>query len=78
MVGNALHSAGSTERVALGIQPGQRFVKLFVRDPEHLPATPFKLEGSGKHMRHVKLSSIPEARRKELLAWARIPVERRS
>ena len=77
-VGNALYSVGSTERVALGIQPGERFVKLFVHDPEHLPVTPFKLEGSGKHMRHVKLNSIPKERRKELLALARIPVERRS
>lgn len=77
-VGNALYSIGSADRVALGIQPGERFVKLFVHDPEHLPATPFRLEGSGKHMRHVKLRSIPEERRQELLALARIPVQRRS
>lgn len=77
-VGNALYSVGATDRVALGIQPGERFVKLFVHDPEHLPATPFKLEGSGKHMRHVKLSSVPEDRRGELIALARIPVARRS
>lgn len=77
-VGNALYSVGSADRVALGIQPGERFVKLFVHDPEHLPATSFKLEGGGKHMRHVKLSSIPKERRRELLALARIPVERRS
>jgi hypothetical protein len=77
-VANALYSIGSTDRVALGIQPGERFVKLFVHDPEHLPATPFKLEGSGKHMRHVKLGSVPQDRRDDLIALARIPVERRS
>lgn len=77
-VANALYSIGSTDRVALGIQPGERFIKLFVHDPEHLPATPLKLEGSGRHMRHVKLRSVPEGRREDLIALARIPVERRS
>lgn len=77
-VANALYSIGSPERVALGIQPGERFVKLFVHDPEHLPATPFRLEGSGKHMRHVKLSSIPEGQRQQLLDLMRVPVDRRS
>lgn len=77
-VANALYSIGSTNRVALGIQPGERFIKFFVHDPEHLPATPFKLEGSGKHMRHVKLPSVPEDRREDLIALARIPVARRS
>jgi hypothetical protein len=76
-VGNTLYSVGGTQRVALGIQPGVRFVKLFIHDPEHLPATTFRLEGSGKHMRHVKLRSIPEERRDDLLALVRIPVERR-
>jgi hypothetical protein len=77
-VGNALYSVGSSDRVALGIQPGQRFVKLFVHDPEDLKATPFKLEGSGKHMRHVKFTSVPKNRRADVVALARIPVERRS
>jgi hypothetical protein len=76
-VGNALYSIGSTDRVALGIQPGERFVKLFVHDPEHLPPTPFKLEGSGKHMRHVKIRAVPEDDRSDLIALARVPVKRR-
>jgi hypothetical protein len=77
-VGNALYSVGSPDRVAVGIQPGGRFVKLFVHDPEHLGTPPFKLEGSGKHMRHVKFSEVPAERRAELLALVRIPIERRS
>lgn len=75
---NALYSVGGKDRVALGIQPGPTYVKLYVHDPEHLGDPPFKLEGSGKHMRHVKLAQIPEERRDELVALMRIPVERRS
>lgn len=77
-VAMALYSIGGADRVALGVQPGERFVKLFVHDPEHLPKTSFKLEGKGKHMRHVKLATIPAEREAELLALARVPVERRS
>ncbi len=77
-IGNALYSIGSPDRVALGLQPGERFVKLFVHDPAHLGKTAFKLEGSGKHMRHVKFSSAPEDLRSELVALTRIPVQRRS
>jgi hypothetical protein len=77
-VATALYSIGGTDRVALGIQPGGRFVKLFVHDPEHLPSTSFKLEGKGKHMRHIKLSSVPVSGREELVHLARVPVARRS
>lgn len=77
-VANALYSIGGRERVALGIQPGERFVKLFIHDPELLPATSFRLEGSGKHMRHIKLHAIPGAQRDELIALAGVPVHRRS
>lgn len=77
-VANALYSIGGADRVALGIQPGVRFVKLFIHDPEHLPETGFKLEGRGRHMRHIKLDSIPDARRDELVTLARVPVARRS
>lgn len=77
-VGNALYSIGSADRVALGIMPGPRFVKLFIHDPEHLGETPFRLEGRGKHMRHIKFAAPPVAEREELLALARIPIRRRS
>lgn len=77
-VGTALYSVGGADRVALGMQPGERFVKLFLHDPDHLPPTSFELEGKGRHMRHVKLSAVPLDRRDELLALARVPVERRS
>lgn len=77
-VANALYSVGGPNRVALGIQPGPRVVKLFLHDPEHLGRTEFKLEGKGKHMRHIKFAAIPEERRAELIALMRIPVEGRS
>lgn len=77
-VANALYGVGRSERVALGIQPGPRFVKLFVHDPEELGETTFKLEGRGRHMRHVKFGKPPVERRDELVALMRIPVDRRS
>lgn len=77
-VAHALYSVGGANRVALGIQPGPRFVKLFIHDPEHLPETGFKLEGKGRHMRHIKLAAIPGSGRDELVALARVPVSRRS
>lgn len=77
-VAHALYSVGGPDRVALGIQPGPRAVKLFVHDPEAIGDTPFKLEGRGKHMRHVKFGEPPTERREDLVALMRIPVERRS
>jgi hypothetical protein len=33
-VAMALHGVGGNERIALGIQPGPRLVKLFIHDPQ--------------------------------------------
>ena len=77
-VANALYSVGSTTSVALGIQPGARAVKLFVHDPAHLGKTAFKLEGKGKHMRHIKFTAPPVREQEELVELMRIPVARRS
>lgn len=77
-VAHALYGVGAPERVALGIQPGARAVKLFVHDPEAIGETPFKLEGRGKHMRHVKFVAPPTEQREHLVALVRVPVERRS
>lgn len=77
-VANALYSIGSPDAVALGLQPGARVVKLFIHDPEHLGDPPFKLEGRGKHMRHIKFAEPPEESRAELVELMRIPVQRRS
>lgn len=76
-VANALYSVESPDSVALGLQPGQRLVKLFVHDPEQLGQPPFKLEGRGKHMRHIKFTAPPQDQREALVALMRIPVQRR-
>lgn len=70
--------ADSTDAVALGLMPGERCVKLFVHDPDLLEGSAFKLEGRGKHMRHIKFTAPPTERRAELVALMRIPVDRRS
>lgn len=76
-VAMSLYSVGGPDSVALGIQPSNRVVKLYIHDPEHLGPTPFKLEGRGKHMRHIKFTAPPAERRDDLLSLMRIPVERR-
>lgn len=77
-IANALYSVGGAARVALALQPTARCVKLFIHDPEHLGSTPLRLEGSGKHMRHVKFTTVPAQHRDAILALARVPVSRRS
>lgn len=76
--GTALYSVGSTGRVAVGMQPGDGFVKLFLHDYQLIPAGRFRLEGAGRHSRHIKLRELPTAWRDELMDMARIPIERRS
>lgn len=76
--GTALYSVGGPERVAVGMQPGDGFVKFFLHDHSLIPPGRFRLEGSGKHSRHIKIREIPERYRDELMEMARIPIERRS
>lgn len=70
----ALYSVGGRNSVALGIQPGRSSVKLYVHHPELLGDTPFRLEGRGRHMRHIKFTAPPVERRAELLTLIGIPV----
>lgn len=77
-VANALYSVGAPDRVALGLQPGSGCMKLFLHDPEHLETNVFRLEGSGKHMRHMKLRTVADDQRDELVRLAAIPVSRRT
>lgn len=76
--GTALYSVGDPDRVAVGLQPGDGFVKFFLHDHSLIPAGRFRMEGAGKHSRHIKLREIPAAYRDELMHMARIPIERRS
>ncbi len=76
--GTALYTVGGPSRVAVGMQPGDGFVKLFLHDYELIPQSRFRLEGAGKHSRHIKLREIHEAYRDELMEMARIPIERRT
>ena len=73
-VAMALYSVGG-QSVVLGIEPGLHYVKLYLHHPDRLGKTQFRLEGRGKHMRHIKFTAPPEDRREELIALARIPVE---
>lgn len=70
----ALYGVGGPDSVALGIQPGPKSVKLYVHHPELLGDTPFRLEGRGRHVRHIKFTTPPVDRRDDLLALVRIPM----
>ncbi len=54
-MGMALYSIGDARNVVCGIQPTDRMCKLFFHGWRQLEEHGFRLEGSGKHARHVKL-----------------------
>ena len=77
-VGIALYSVGGPEHVAVGIQPGKDCVKFFLHDFELLRPSAFKLHGSGKHSRHIRLTTLPANHVEELFALAAVPIHRRA
>lgn len=59
-VGNVLYSVGGTGNVICGMQPQQTFVRVFFHRWERLKAQGYRIQGSGKHARHVKISAPSE------------------
>jgi hypothetical protein len=54
-MGMALYSIGNPNNVICGFQPTESMCKLFFHEWETLRDQGFKLEGSGKNARHIKL-----------------------
>lgn len=78
-IGMALYSIAGPNNVICGIQPTGTNCKLFFHGWEALVANGYKLEGSGKHARHVKLcspSDIDAAEVTRMLAVARTAIGR--
>ncbi|MEM8545316.1 MAG: DUF1801 domain-containing protein [Cyanobacteria bacterium P01_H01_bin.119] len=67
-VGNALYSRGGTASVLCGIQPAWNHCKLYVHNVSDLKQAGLKIEGSGKHARHVKVKQLDDENR-ALLLW---------
>lgn len=59
-MGMALYSFGNPNNVICGIQPTETMCKLFFHGWKELKKRGFKLEGSGKNARHVKLRTESE------------------
>lgn len=59
-MGMALYSVNGPDNVICGIQPTQNMCKLFFHGWEQLEEAGYRLEGSGKHARHIKVRSSQE------------------
>jgi hypothetical protein len=59
-MGMALYSIDGPNNVICGIQPTESTCKLFFHGWQRLQKAGYRLEGSGKHARHIKISSREE------------------
>ncbi|WP_100655991.1 DUF1801 domain-containing protein [Alteromonas flava] len=57
-VANALYSFETENQVVCGLQVNQENVKLFIHQFSAVDTADFKLQGSGKHVRHIKFSDV--------------------
>ena len=65
-IGMALYSINGETNVVCGIQPTAASCKVFFHAWESLVAQGFRLEGSGKNARHIKLREATEVERIDL------------
>lgn len=56
-MGMVLYSINGPNNVICGIQPTEDMCKLFFHGWEQLKKAGYRLEGSGKHARHIKIRS---------------------
>ncbi|MGK7396630.1 MAG: DUF1801 domain-containing protein [Candidatus Cyclobacteriaceae bacterium M3_2C_046] len=59
-VKNALYSKASPSRVVCGIQTSSQYCMLYLHKTDQVDTNGLKLEGKGKHARHVKFNSAEE------------------
>lgn len=67
-VANALYSLGGSANVICGIQPAPELCRLYVHHIHGLSHPELKIEGKGKHARHVKVRSLAEVK-PDTLGW---------
>ena len=58
LVANALYSIGDPTKVICGIQPDKIQCRLFLHNVADLKPPGIKIEGTGKHARHVKVVKL--------------------
>ena len=74
-MGMALYSVGAATDVVCGFQPTRDAVKLFFHGWEALKAAGYRLEGSGRHARHVKVRSSGDLETLDAAEMIRIAAE---
>lgn len=65
-VGNVLYSVGGKNHVVCGMQPQEKFIRVFFHNWEKLKDAGYQVEGSGKNARHVKIESLSDLDNLEL------------
>ena len=65
-VGGASYSIGTAYNMIALISPADDHCKLYIHHFDKVDTSPLKLEGSGKHSRHIKLHDITELPRADL------------
>jgi hypothetical protein len=66
MVANALYSIGGPAKVICGIQPDKIQCRLFLHNVADVKLPGIKIEGAGKHARHVKVKELNKDNKKGL------------
>jgi len=66
MVANALYSIGGPAKVICGIQPDKIQCRLFLHNVADVKFPGIKIEGTGKHARHVKVKELNKENKKAL------------
>lgn len=66
MVAQALYSIGGPAKVVCGIQPDKIQCRLFLHNVADVKLHGIKIEGTGKHARHVKVKELNKENKKAL------------
>lgn len=59
-IGNVLYAANGESKVVCGMQPTATFVRIFFHQWQNLTAAGYRIEGSGKNARHVKIANMAD------------------
>jgi len=62
-VGNALYSLNGSNNVICGVQPQGSMVRVFFHNWKLLEEAGYRLEGSGKNARHIKIENESDLER---------------
>lgn len=65
-MGMVLYSIKGPKNVICGIQPTDSMCKLFFHGWEQIKEAGYRLEGSGKHARHIKIRSTQEIKANQI------------